>query len=109
MPSDDVRTRLVNLVLSAAKYVCENLEREITNRKCDDVHRCQWLPSHRIHVRQRIRCSDLSEVVWIVDYGREEVDRLDERNLVRQQVHSRIVERFPSYQKTRIARRWKWR
>src|SRR4029079_17406341 len=41
------------------------------------------------------------------DYGREKYYRLNESNIVRQEIDARIVECFAAYQQARISRRWK--
>ena len=48
-------------------------------------------PAHRIDVAERVGRRNLSEDVGIVNDGREEIDRLDERQLRRQLIHAGVV------------------
>ena len=50
-------------------------------------------PAHREHVVERVRRRDRAEVPGIVDERREEVDGEDERALVVEPVHGRVVGR----------------
>ena len=56
-----------------------------------DREREQRHAAHREDVVQRVRRGDRAEVVGIVDDRREEVDREDERALVVELVHRRVV------------------
>ena len=59
-------------------------------------------PPIAIDVRQRVRRGDLPEEVWIVDDRREEVDRLDEREIVGQHEDPRVVEGLAADEQARI-------
>jgi hypothetical protein len=51
-------------------------------------------PPHGVDVGQRVRRGDLPELVRIVDDGREEVDRLHEREILPNEKDSGVVEAF---------------
>ena len=47
--------------------------------------------AHRVNVGERVRRGDPAEVVWVVDDRRKEIDRLQQRETVSQQVDAGIV------------------
>ena len=59
--------------------------------KRGDRERGERAPAHRVNVAHRIGGRDLPIHERIVDDGREEVDRLHERPLAVENVHTRIV------------------
>ena len=107
MSARDVSSGFVNLILTAAKNLGENRKRQRSRWKRDNVESRQRLAAHCVYIRERVGSSDLSEVVRVVDNGREEIDRLNERNVVRQQIDARIDECLTPYEEARILRRWK--
>ena len=52
------------------------------------------LGAHGVDVAQRVGRRDLAEHVRVVDDRREEIDRVDDRQVAPQAEHSRIVGRF---------------
>ena len=62
-------------------------------RESDQAERKQRTRAHRVDVGERVGGGDASEVVGIVDDGREEVDGRDQRAIVRDAVHGRVVTR----------------
>ena len=100
--ADDERAGFVDLVLPAAEDVGEHVEREPIRGKADDVERGERLAAHRVHVRERVRRGDLAERVRIVDDGREEVDRLHEREIFRQLKHAGVVEGLAPDEQPRV-------
>ena len=90
--TDDRCPRFVNLVLSSTKNLGEDFDRQRADGKADNAKRCEWLTTHGVHIGQSVRGSDLSELVWIVDDGREEVDGLNERETIGQPENSRVIE-----------------
>jgi hypothetical protein len=82
----------VHLVLAAAKNLGKDFDRQRPNRKTDDAECGERLTAHGIHVGERVRGSDLPELVGIVDDGCEEVDGLNESQTVGQPEDSRIIE-----------------
>ncbi len=79
---------------------------EVVDREGADVERRDRHPAHRIDVAQRVGRRDPAEVVRIVDDGREEVDGLDQGQIVREPVDTRIVARADADENVRI-RRWR--
>jgi len=65
------------------------LERHSHDRQCEDR-----LAAHRVYVRERVGRGDAPEVVRVVDDGREEIGGGDDRLLVVQPVHGRVVARL---------------
>ena len=97
-----MRSGFVNLVLPTAQDVGEYLQRKRVGGKRRDVHRGERRPSHRVYIRQRVRGSDLPEVVRVIDYRREEVDGLHEHDVVGHAKDPRVVERFVADENARI-------
>ena len=60
-------------------------------RKADHRQRAHRPAAHGIHIAQRVGGGDLAEDIGVVDDGREEVDRLDQRQLRRELIHSGVV------------------
>ena len=93
VPADEHRARLAHLVLTAAENVGEHVDGgSLPDGKADDGERGERLAAHGEDVGQRVRGGDLAERVRIVDDRREEVDRLDEREIVAQHEDPRVVE-----------------
>jgi hypothetical protein len=82
----------VHLVLAAAKNLGEDFDWQRANGKTDDTECGERLTAHGIHIGERVRGSDLTELVGIVDDGREEVDGLNKRETVGQPEDSRVIE-----------------
>src|SRR5579859_2072973 len=57
----------------------------------DEGHRGERLPAHGVNVAERVGGGDLAEGVGVVDDGRKEVDRLYERLVGRELIHSGVV------------------
>ncbi len=60
-------------------------------RKAYEGERGDGTASHGVDVAEGVGGGDLSEGVWIVDDGREEVDGLHERQVGSDQIHSGVV------------------
>ena len=71
-----------------------HLEWRRAGRKSDDVQRREGLAAHRVHVREGVGGGDAAESVGIVDDWRKEIHRLNERDVVRDDKDSRVVERL---------------
>jgi hypothetical protein len=82
----------MHLILPATKDLSEHLNRQRAHRKANDAQRGQWFASHRVDIGQCIGGRDLAEQVRVVDNRREEVDRLNECEPIRQQENPRVVE-----------------
>ena len=90
MAAGEDRARSANLTVGTVEDrpddLCGQLLGEGRDREGEQRH-----TAHREHVVQRIRGGDRSEVVRVVDDRREEVDREDERTLVVELVHRRVI------------------
>ena len=60
-------------------------------REREQVHRGERAAAHRVDVGERVGGGDATEVVGVVDDGREEVDRQQRREVVGQPVDGRVV------------------
>ena len=49
--------------------------------------------AHRIDIRERVGCRDLAEGKGVIDHRREEIDGLDERSILVDAQHARVVAR----------------
>ena len=72
--------------------------------KRGDGQRGERASAHRVDVRQRIGAGDASVGDRVVDDRREEIDRLHQRALVIEPVHTRIV-RGPVVDQDPVVRR----
>ena len=70
-----------------------------------DVERRQRRATHRIDIGERVRGGHAAEGVRIVDDGRKEVHRLDQREVVGQAKDAGVVERLPADEQPWIRRR----
>jgi len=100
--ADDESAGFVHFVLSPTKNLSENRDRELARRKADDVERRERLTPHRVDVGEGVRRRDLAEAVRVVDDGREKVDGLHEREIVRQHEDPRVVEGLAADDQPRI-------
>jgi hypothetical protein len=87
---------------AAGEDLLEDRGVQRVDRKGRDVERRDRFPAHRVDVAERVRGGDPAEVVRVVDDGREEVDRLDEREIVAQAVDAGIVARSHAYEDVRV-------
>ena len=51
----------------------------------------KWAAAHGVDIAQRVGGRNLAEDVGVVDDGRKEIDRLDERQLGRELIHAGVV------------------
>ena len=86
----DERPGLIDLVVAAAQDLMHGFLRHGL-RHGHDVEAELRLTAHGVDVGQRIRRCDLAEGIRVVRDGREEIDRLHERKLVRHLIDRRIV------------------
>ena len=94
MSTDDERIGLVYLFLTPSKDSAQNFQWQIVCREGDDIQRSDRLTAHRIHIRERIRGCDLTEVEGIVDDRRKKIHCLHEREIVGQAIDPGVVESF---------------
>src|SRR5205814_5457719 len=90
--TDYQRSGLVDFFLAAEQDSAQDLEGKLAGRECDNVQSGQRLSAHRVDIRQGIRGGDLAEVERIVDDGRKKVHRLNQREIIRDAKHTRVVE-----------------
>ena len=79
---------------AAVQDAADRLHRQLVDRHADQRQREQRRAAHRVDVRDRVRCGDAAEVERIVDDRHEEVGGRDDRLLVVQPIHRRVVGRF---------------
>ena len=83
----------------------ENFIGDDADGKTDDRKRRDRATAHGIHVAYRVGRRNLSEGVRIVDRRREDVDRLHQRLVFVEFVHTGIVGRGHPHQDARIGDR----
>ena len=76
--ADDGASRFHHFRKTACKDAFENSKIGLVG-KTYQRERGEWTASHGINVAERIRGGNLTEGVWIVDDGREEIDGLNQR------------------------------
>ena len=77
---------------AAKQDASENLLGQVL-READDVQREEGDPAHCVDVAERVHHGDRAEIVGVVDDRREEVDRLNHGQVVRQAVDGSVVAR----------------
>ena len=82
VPADQEDARLPHLVQPAPENVPQDGNIEFIDGKADDVHRCQGIAPHGIDIAEGVGHGDLAEGVRVIDYGGEEIHRLDNRQIV---------------------------
>jgi hypothetical protein len=80
--ANDERAGLVDFLLASGQNLTEHIQRQIAGWKGDNIERRQRLAAHRIDVGKRVGGSDLTEIEWIVNYRRKEIDGLNESEIV---------------------------
>ena len=77
-------------VRAAAEHLGDDGPVELA-RESGHGQREEHLATHRVDVRHGVRGGDRPPGVRVVDHGREEVDRLHDRDIVRDPEHRRVV------------------
>ena len=93
VPPDHHRAGLADLLGAAAHDLAHDLGAEGT-REREQVHRGERTAAHRVDVGQRVGGGDATEVVGVVDDGREEVDGKQRCRLVVEAVDGSVVARL---------------
>lgn len=99
-------TGLGHYIETAFDHLCENIERNLVTRPPDELQRGERVCSHGVDVTQRVRCRDPAPVVGIVDYGREEVDCLDDRPILSDLKNPGVIRTRDPYEEIRVGRGW---
>ena len=86
------RARSAHPLVCSREHVAEHLHGKLLGKGRDRESE-EWPSSHREHVIQRVGGRDRAERAWVIDQGREEVDREDDRALVVEAVDGRVVSR----------------
>jgi hypothetical protein len=102
VPAHEEHARLPHLVQSAPEDLPEDCFVQSAHGEADDVQGRQGAPAHGVDVAQGVRCGDLPEGVWIVDDGREEVHRLDDRQVLPELIHPRVLAVFHAHNQARM-------
>ena len=79
-----------NLRIGRREDLGEHLDRQLF-RERGDREREQRRPAHRKDIVERVGRRDRTVVAGLVDDGREEVEREDDRALVVDAIHGRVV------------------
>ena len=79
---------------ATVQHAADRLHRQLVDRHADQRQRKQRRAAHRVNIGDRIRCGDAAEVERIVDDRHEEIGGRDDRLLVVQPIHRRVVGRF---------------
>ena len=85
-----MQLRLDHLGQSTRKHFFQHLGITVIG-KANHGERANRTSTHGIYITQRIGGSNLSEDVWVVDDGGEEIYSLDERQLRRELIHTSVV------------------
>ena len=81
-------------VLAAAQDHAYGFERQHIDRHADQAERHDGRAAHRVHIADGVGGGNAAKVERIVDDGHEEVGGGDQRLLVVEQVHGRIIRGF---------------
>ena len=90
MTAGDERARLIDLVIAAAQDLVDGILRH-GFRHGHNIQAQLRLAAHGVDVGQGVRRGDLAEHIRVVRDGREKVDGLHERQLVRDLINGRVV------------------
>src|SRR5205814_9298253 len=102
--SDDSYTGRTGDSAAAANNLFEQSFAQQLAWEADEVERKQWPGAHRIDVGQRVRGGDAAEVVRVVNNGREEIRRRDNRAARIDPVNSRVVGKLCIDEHSRIGK-----
>ena len=78
-------------VSGALEHLAQALEAQLLDRPGDEAQRAYRLCAHGVDVAQGIGGGDAAIVERVVDDGREDIDGLDQRQIVAQAEHRRVV------------------
>ena len=92
--ADDHRAALFDLIGAAFEDLAEDGDIHLALGKADDVHAGLGLAAHGVNIAQRVGRGNLAEEIGIVDDGREEVHRVDDRQVGAQTIHPGVVGGF---------------
>jgi len=89
----------VHLVKATPQHLPQYRYIHLPLREADNVHRRQGFSAHGVDIAQGIGRSNLSELVRVVHYRREEIERLDNGQLVSELIDAGIqIERLDNGQ-----------
>ena len=92
----------LHLGVAALENAFQDVEIASRVRKTHNGERRNRPASHGVNVAQRVGRGDLAEGVRVVHDGREEVHGLDQRQVGRELIHSRVVGGLKAYQDVRV-------
>jgi len=90
VPARQHRAGLQHLFVAALQNFAQQIQIHRLG-KAYDIQRGQGPPAHRVNVAQSVRRRDLPEQIRILHHRREEIQRGDQRLLVVDAVHRRVV------------------
>ena len=101
VPAGDRRAHRPHDLGSAAQDVGQQAGGQV-GRESRQVEGEQHFAAHGVDVAQRVRRRDRAVLIRRVHDGREEVDRLDQRQLIAEPIHGRVVGRAQPHQQVRV-------
>ena len=107
MAAGDDDAGLVGLVGAAAEYLPDDLVRQVA-REAGDGERQKRLAAHRIHIAQGIGGRNRTERVRVVNDGRKEIHRLNERRVGAQAIDGAVVGGVETDQQIGMGRAFEW-
>jgi hypothetical protein len=72
-------TGVLHDVKASLNHPSEDIEGDHIAWPSNELESGERIGPHCIHIAKGVRCGDPAPVVWIIDYWREEIDRLDDR------------------------------
>ena len=82
---------LFDFLSSTAKNIAEDGERHFGHRKTDNIQRRERFSTHGKNIGERVGGGDLTKPIGVIDDWREEVNRLNQRQILRKTEHPGIV------------------
>ena len=107
MAAGDDDAGLAGFVGAAAEYLPDDLVRQVA-REAGDGKRQKRLAAHRIHIAQGIGGRNRAERVRVVNDGRKEIHRLNERRVGAQAVDGAVVGGIETDQQIGMGRAFEW-
>ena len=75
---------------------------QLGHGQAQDGQCADWLPAHRVHIREAVRRSNAAKIKRVIHNRHEEIHRLDHRKVVRQAHNGPVVARLKAHQNVRI-------
>ncbi len=105
MAPDDQAISFGRLGVAAFQYFPQDVLIQ-RHREPDDIHGQERRAPHGVNVAQRVGRRDLPELEGVIGYGREKIDRHNQRDVVVQAVDGRVVPRLRPDQQIGVTDHW---